>query len=45
MQHETVEQLEIVIEAEQIVEIEASELDLREDMSFCNLGPIRTVPG
>ena len=43
MQHETVEQLEIVIEAEQIVEIDASELDLREDMSFFNLGPIRFV--
>ena len=42
MQQETIEQFEITVEAEEIVEVEASELDLREDMTFCNFGPIRT---
>ena len=42
----TTEQFEIAIEAETIVEIEAAELDVREDMTFCNFSPIMTVrPG
>ena len=44
MQHDIVEHFEIMVEAEDIVEIEASDLDLREDMTFCNFGPINTSP-
>ena len=36
MTNETIDQFEIAVEAEAIVEIEAAELDLREDMSFCS---------
>ena len=36
MTNEITENLEIAVDAEAIVEIEAAELDLREDMSFCS---------
>ena len=43
MTHVSTEQFEMSVEAEEVVEIETTELDLREDMTFCNFGPIMTV--
>ena len=39
MLSEMPEQFEISAEVEVIVEVEAAELDLHEDMSFCYLNP------